>query len=76
MDIKKINLFFKKNATKAVVDDILSKIYLSDRQEKIFEMFYLKRQNIGYIADTLNCSASVISVELNAIRCKINAIIQ
>lgn len=75
MDIKRINLFFK-NSTKAVIDEVISKIYLSDRQARILDMFYLKRQNIGYIADTLNCSPSVISDELNVIRCKIKPIIQ
>lgn len=74
MDIKRINRFFK-NANKAEIDGVMVKVYLSDRQSKVFEMFYLKRQNIGYIADTLNCSASVISEELNVIRCKINSII-
>lgn len=43
---------------------------------KIFEMFYEKHQNIGYIADTLGYSERVISEELEMIRRKISAVIQ
>lgn len=70
MQIKRINAWFK-TATRADVNDLLSKIILSDRQTRIFEMFYLKRQNIGFIADTLGFSERVICEELNVIRDKI-----
>lgn len=72
--VKKINQWFK-TATRADVNDLLSKIVLSERQTRIFEMFYIKRQNIGFIADTLFCSPTVVSEELNLIRDKISAII-
>lgn len=68
--VRKINDWFK-TATRSDVNDLLEKIVLSDRQTRIFEMFYLKRQNIGYIADTLGFSERVISEELNIIRDKI-----
>ena len=73
--VKKINEWFR-TATRADVNDLLGKIVLSDRQTRIFEMFYLKRQNIGFIADTLCYSERVISEELEIIRCKISAVIQ
>jgi hypothetical protein len=73
--VRKINQWFK-TATRADVNDLLSKIILSERQTRIFEMFYLKRQNIGFIADTLCCSPTVISEELFFIRDKISVIIQ
>ena len=73
--VRKINQWFK-TATRAEVNDLLSKIILSERQTRIFEMFYLKRQNIGFIADTLCCSPTVISEELFLIRDKISVIIQ
>lgn len=73
--VRKINQWFK-TATRADVNDLLSKIILSERQTRIFEMFYLKRQNIGFIADTLYCSPTVISEELFLIRDKISVIIQ
>ena len=68
--VRKINDWFK-TATSSDVNDLLEKIVLSDRQTRIFEMFYLKRQNIGYIGDTLGFSERVISEELNIIRDKI-----
>jgi DNA-directed RNA polymerase specialized sigma subunit len=73
--IRTINAYFKI-ATRADVNDLLSKIILSERQQRIFEMFYIKRQNIGFIADTLGFSERVISEELDLIRRKISAVIQ
>ena len=72
--VRRINKWFK-TATRADVNDLLGKIILSDRQTRIFEMFYLKRQNIGFIADTLGFSDRVICEELNIIRDKISAVI-
>ena len=73
--VKEINKYFE-TATRADVNDLLSKIILSERQTRIFELFYIKDMNIGFIADTLGCSQSVISVELKEIRSKIYAIIR
>ena len=73
--VQTVNAYFKI-ATKADVNDLLSKISLSERQQRIFEMFYIKRQNIGFIADTLGFSERVISEELDLIRRKISTIIQ
>ena len=73
--VQTVNAYFKI-ATRADVNDLLSKIILSERQTRIFEMFYIKRQNIGFIADTLGFSERVISEELEIIRHKILAVIQ
>lgn len=73
--VQTINAYFKI-ATRADVNNLLSKIILSERQQRIFEMFYIKRQNIGFIADTLGFSERVISEELDLIRRKISTIIQ
>ena len=73
--VRKINEWFK-NANRYDVNELLEKIILSERQARIFEMFYLKRQNIGFIADTLGFSERVISEELSLIRDKISAVIQ
>lgn len=75
MGIKEINNYFK-TATRADVNDLLGKIILSVRQTRIFELFYIKDMNIGFIADTLGFSERVISEELNVIREKISAVIQ
>jgi len=66
----RINAYFK-TATRADINDLLSKIVLTERQTRIFEMFYLKRQNIGFIADSLYISQRVICEELSIIREKI-----
>ena len=72
--VRTVNAYFKI-ATRADVNELLSKIILSERQQRIFEMFYLKRQNVGFIADTLFISERVISEELNIIRHKIKGAI-
>ena len=71
----KINQWFR-NANRYDVNELLEKIILSDRQTRIFEMFYIKRQNIGFIADTLCISQTVINEELFVIRDKISRFIQ
>lgn len=72
--IKFINSFFKQ-AIKEDVNEVKSKIILSERQEKIFEMFYIKRNDINFIADTLGVCPMVINNELKAIRQKIIKVI-
>ena len=73
-NVLKVNNYFK-SANKADVDEILARIILSERQIKIFDMFYLKRQNVNFIADTLFVSPAVINRELKIIRAKISLII-
>ena len=68
--MRKINDWFK-TASRYEVNELLEKIILSDRQTRIFEMFYIKRQNIGFISDTLYISPRVVSEELDRIREKI-----
>lgn len=69
-EIKKINGFFK-DANKSELNKIESQILLSERQEKIFTMFYVKKQNINFIADTLFVSSMTINHELKTIRKKL-----
>ena len=73
-EILKINSFFK-TALKSEVEQVKEKIVLSERQEKIFDMFYIKKVDIGFIADSLYVSVSVINEELRTIRKKIIKII-
>ena len=70
MTVRMINDWFR-NANRYDVNELLEKIILSDRQTRIFEMFYIKRQNIGFIADTLYISRTVINQELKTIRDKV-----
>lgn len=73
--IKKINDFFR-NAIKKDVDKINNELVLSERQQKIFEMFYIKKQNIDFIADSLCVCKMVVNNELKIIRNKIARILE
>lgn len=72
--VTKINRVFKC-LTKVELDELLSKIVLSERQSKIFDMFYIQKKDIGFIADTLYVSVSVINCELRLIREKMLRVI-
>ena len=73
-EVKTVNDFLR-TATRTQVDGILSKIILSDRQKKIFDLHFIRRMDIGFTADELGYSPSVICVELRIIRRKIFAIL-
>lgn len=60
--------------TKREVEEIKSKIYLSELQERIFE-YRLKEYSITKMAMLENVSESTISRELNKIKRKIMRII-
>lgn len=69
--VKKVNLFFRR-ANKSDINKILDEVILSDRQRKVFDLYYIQKHNIGFIADTLNSSYSVIKSEIQSIREKIS----
>ena len=73
--IKKINDFLR-NAIKKDVDKINNELVLSERQQKIFEMFYIKKQNIDFIAVSLCVCKMVVNNELKIIRNKIAKILE
>lgn len=73
-ETRKINTFFK-TALKADVEKVRCCIVLSERQERVFDMFYLRRNDIGFIADSLNVCVSVVNDELRRIRLKILRVI-
>ena len=68
--VRQINKFFKE-ALKKEVDEIKIQLSLSERQLDIFERFYIKKQDINFIADTNNVCPQVINNELKAIRKKL-----
>lgn len=68
--VQKINEFFR-NAIKKDIDDVKIQLLLSDRQLDIFDRFYIRKQDINFIADTLNVCPQVINNELKAIRKKL-----
>ena len=65
---------FKIDFTKQEVDDIKSKIYLSEIQERILE-YRLKEYSITKMSQLEYCSESKISKELNKIKKKIMKIL-
>lgn len=73
-EVRKVNEFFR-GITQPEPNDILNHIVLSDRQKSIFMMYYINRKNIGFIADTLFVSESVIKRELKIIRDKLMTLI-
>lgn len=72
--VKKVNQWFR-SATKTEIDKIKSEMALSERQLKIFDMFYIRRNDIGFIADSLFVSRSVVDVELKGIRRKLISVL-
>ena len=72
--IKSINRFFKF-AVREDVEKVRNDIILSERQMKIFNMFYIERHDINFIADSLNVCSMVINNELKIIRIKLMKII-
>lgn len=72
--VRETNLFFRK-ANRADIDRIRSAIILSDRQEKIFDMFFIKRLDGHFIADSVGLSPTVVYREIGAIRCKIHEVL-
>lgn len=73
--IKTINNFFRK-AIKKDIDEINSQLILSDRQKQIFEMFYIQKQNIDFIADSLCVCKMVVNNELKIIREKLARVLE
>lgn len=68
--VRIVNRFFNK-ATKSDIDNVLSEIVLSERQSKVFDMYFIKKKNVGFIADSLCISPAVIYREIYRIRSKV-----
>ena len=68
---KEINSFFSL-AERSEVEEVLSRIILTERQFRIFEMKYIKGNDINFIADTVGLSSSAVDKELRKIRAKIS----
>jgi DNA-directed RNA polymerase specialized sigma24 family protein len=71
---KKINQFFRL-ATRKEVQEIKDKIYISEHLEQVFNMYYIERKSIGYIADITGYDISKINRDLRLLREKINKLL-
>lgn len=67
---KAVNEFFR-NAVRKDVDGLVYDLLLTKRQERIYEMFYIQKLDINFIADTVGCCPRVVQKELKTIRKKI-----
>lgn len=65
---------FKLNLTKEEIENIKSKIYLSEMQERILE-YRLKEYSITKMAELENCSESTINREIKKTKNKIMKIL-
>lgn len=72
--VRRVNRFFS-TASRSEIDELYDQLVLSDRQGKVFQMFYVRKLNIGYIADTLGFCSNVIDRDLQAIRKKMDTLI-
>lgn len=71
---KKINQFFRL-ATRKEVQEIKDKIYISEHLEQVFNMYYLQKKSISYIADTTGYGITKINGDLRLLREKINKLL-
>ena len=68
--VRNINALFK-TALRSDVDDLLAKLALSDRQTRIFEMFYVQKKDIWMISNEIGVCEAVVNRELKKVRTKI-----
>ena len=71
---KKINKLLKL-ATKSEVQEIKDKIYISEHLEEVFNLFYIQKQDIEFIAYKTGYSIPKINQDLKLIREKINKLL-
>ena len=71
---KRINEFFK-SATRNEVKHIKDNIYISEHLEKVFDMFYIQKLDINYIAYKTGYSRAKIEADLRLLRSKINKLL-
>lgn len=71
---KKVNEFFS-SATRSEVKQIKDNIYISEHLNDVFEMFYLQRKTVDYIAYKTGYSKGKIESDLRLIRKKLSKLI-
>jgi len=71
---KRVNEFFKL-ATKSEITKVKDELYFSDHLQKVFQMFYIEKKDIDFIAYTTNYSKGKIEADLRLIRRKLSKLI-
>lgn len=72
--VKLINSYFKF-ADKSKIAELKNKVLFSDRQNIIFDLYYVQGKDCGFIADSLCVCSGVITKELHAMREKMVRVI-
>ena len=65
-----VNAFFR-DALRKDVENLSYELMLTDRQDMILQLFYIRRKDINYIADEVGCCPRVVQRELRSIRRKL-----
>lgn len=71
---KRVNEFFRL-ATKSEITKIKDELYFSDHLQEVFNMFYIEKKDIDYIAYKTNFSKGKIEADLRLIRKKLSRLI-
>ncbi len=67
---RKVNRFFR-HAVKRDIEGLEEQLLLTDRQYKIYRLFYLEHKDLNFISDCVYISPSAVEKELRLIREKI-----
>ena len=67
---KQVNRFFR-NAVRRDIEGLHEQLLLTERQYRIYSLFYLERKDINYISDCVYISPRAVEKELRLIRRKI-----
>jgi len=65
-----VNAYFR-DAIRVDIDGLAYELMLTQRQNRIYEMFYIEKQDINFIADSIGCCPRIVQKELRIIRKKI-----
>ena len=71
---KKVNEFFS-SATRNEVKQIKDNIYISEHLNDVFEMFYIQKKTVDYIAYKTEYSKGKIEADLRLIRKKLSKLL-
>lgn len=71
---KRVNEFFR-SATRNEVREVKDNIYISEHLNEVFELFYIQKKDIEYIAFKTGYSRGKIEADLRLLRKKLSKLI-
>lgn len=69
-DVTRLNEFLR-SVSRPDFESVAGRLLLTERQEKVLDMYFVKRKDVGFIADALFISPRVIRREIHRIRSRI-----